>query len=412
MMPVAHHKLLEREGACLNASPENCCTSGVFFAPPPRPSPSKVLTLRLFSVSARLDSTASGRGSLTQKPSASQHARPARRPVSSCRRRAGLLADCNLAFALLSRAARTHPPHTVGAPLRLRPPRRKVHSPHIEMAFQAPERSSRETSMTGLRPVGRLLLERLPTGLRPVACSSNTSNVSGRSVALATDRHRPSCLDKFALQLRIVGAPTICDVRPSPTTPTTRIAHAERPPPSSAGHALFSGFLARASRRPWLLRTNKNSLSLRIVGLPQPSTLPAGLGCLQRGWLTRTTRTGLHARPARRPVSCCRHRAGLLPTRTARSLQPLPHSAPAFRAGHARRPARPSDHRTTERHAWGNNARGLQAASIWGTPSSPPSLSLPGTVDESLRNPPTSRCTRPRFARRVNGRSLGGCLCW
>jgi hypothetical protein len=410
MVPAAHHELRERDGAYLNASPENFSTSGVFLAPPPRPSPRKVLTLRLFSVSARLDSEASDRGSLTQKRSASQHARPARRTVPSCTRRAGLLADCNVAFALLARAAKTHPPHTVGAPRRRRPPRRQFQAPHIEVAFRSAERLSHETSKTGLRPVGRLLLELLSTGLRPVVSSSSACNVGGASVLLAIDHHRTSCLDKFALRLRIVGAPMSCDARPSPTTPTSRTAPAERPPPSSDRHAHLSGFLARASRRPWLLRTDKNSLPLRIVDLPRPSTLAARLPCSLRASLTKTPRASLHARPARRPVSSCRRRAGLLPTRTARSLQPFPHSAPAFRAGQARRPARPSEHRTTERHAWGNNARGHQATGLRGTPSSRPFLSLPWTLDENLRNPPTSRCTRPRFARRVNGRSLGRCL--
>jgi hypothetical protein len=409
MVPAAHHELREREGAYLNVSPENCATSGAFLAPPPRPSPRKVLPLRLFSASARVDSAALGRGSLAQKRSASQHARPARRTVPNCTRRAGLLANRNVALGLLAPAAQTHVPRSVAASFRLEAPHRRFPALRIEMAFRTADRLSRETSKTGLWPVG-LVVELLPTGLRPVASSANTRNSDGQSVLLAIDYHRPSCLGMLTLRRRIVGAPTLCDARPLPPWLTASMAHADTAPPSSISHTHFSALLARASRRPWLLRTDKNSLALRIVDLPRPSTLVARLRCPHRRWLTRKPRAGPHARPARRPVSSCRRRTGLLPTRTARSLQLLPQSDPAFRAGQARRPARPSDHQTTEKHAWGNNAR-RRGTGLRGTPSSPPFLSLPWILDENLRNPPTSRCTRPRFARRVNGRALGGQPC-
>jgi hypothetical protein len=413
-VPAAPHELRGREGACLSASPENCSTSRAFLAPPPRPSPRKVFTFRLFSASARVDSAASGRGSLTQKRSASQHARPARRTVPSCTRRAGLLAYRNVALGLLAPAAQTHVPRFVGASFRLEAPHRRFLAMRIEMAFRTTDRLSRETSKTGLRPVGRLLVELLSTGLRPVASSSNTRGVGSRSVVLAVDHHRPACLGMLTLRLRIVGAPTICDARPLLPWPAARMAHAQTPPPSLLRHAPFSAFLAHASRRPWLLRTDKNSLALRIVDLPRPSTLLARLRCPPPRSLTTKPRAGLHARPARQPVSRCRRRPGLVPTRTARSLQRLCPLSHAFRAGHARRPARPSDHQTTERHAWGNNAR-RRATGLRGTPSPPPFLSLPWTLDQNLRNPPTSGwCpTVPgaaRPSRRHSRRALGGCL--
>jgi hypothetical protein len=214
MAPAAHHELRGRESPYQNASPENCGTSRAFLAPPPRPSLRKALTLRLFSTSARIDSAASGRGSLAQRRSASQHARPARRTVPSCTRRAGLLANRNVALGLLAPAAQTHVPRSVAASFLLEAPHRRFPALRIEMAFRSADRLSRETSKTGLRPVGLLLVELLPTGLRPVASSSNTGNVRGRSVLLAIDHHWPSRLDMVTLRLRIVGAPTLCDARP------------------------------------------------------------------------------------------------------------------------------------------------------------------------------------------------------
>jgi hypothetical protein len=73
MVPViAHHELLEHEGACLNASRLRiAATSRAFLAPPPRPSPKKRAAPSVsFAVLTRVDSAASGRGSLTQKRSA------------------------------------------------------------------------------------------------------------------------------------------------------------------------------------------------------------------------------------------------------------------------------------------------------------------------------------------------------
>jgi hypothetical protein len=277
MVSVAHRELLDRKSAYLNASLENFSTSRASPAPQPRPSPREAPTHPLFAGSARIDSAASGRGSLTQKRSEDQHARPARRTVPSCTRRAGLSASGYVAVGHLARASKTHLTHSVGVFLRVAAPPRQFPSLRIEMAFRGAFPLSRETSKTGLRPVGRLLIERLPTGLRPVVSSSNTGNVGRRSILLAIDHHPPFPLDMFALRLRVVGAPTIRDALRQLPALTTRMAHAETPPPSSARHAPFSGFLARASRRHGLLRTNKNSLALRIIGLARPSTLVARL---------------------------------------------------------------------------------------------------------------------------------------
>jgi hypothetical protein len=94
--------------------------------------------------------------------------RPARRPVSGCRRRASLVAPRNLALGLVAPAAQTHTPETVAASTALEPPHRQSPSLHLEIAFRSSDRSSRETSKTGLRPVGRAAVAAFETGLRPV----------------------------------------------------------------------------------------------------------------------------------------------------------------------------------------------------------------------------------------------------
>jgi hypothetical protein len=247
MLVIAPHEFGDREDAYLNASPENFHSSGAFLAPPPRRSPTVRVALRSFVGSTPIDSAPSGRGWLTQKRSADQHARPARRTVPNCTRRAGLLANRNVALGLLASAAQTHVPRSVGPFFGLDTPHRRSLALRIEMDFRTADRLSRETSKTGLRPVGRLLVELLPTGLRPVASSSNTRNVGGRSVLLAIDHHPPSCLGMVTLRLRIVGAPTICDARPLPPWPAARMAHAETPPRSTSGCPISRPF-SRALR--------------------------------------------------------------------------------------------------------------------------------------------------------------------
>jgi hypothetical protein len=110
----------------------------------------------------------------------SQHARPARRPVSGCSRRAGLLATRNVAHLPLSRAAQTHTSHIVDALPCLRKPHRYFPTLHLEMAFRSAERSSRETAKTGLRPVGRAAVAAFETGLRPVRSAPTGSVAIGR----------------------------------------------------------------------------------------------------------------------------------------------------------------------------------------------------------------------------------------
>jgi hypothetical protein len=97
MLLGAPHELVDRERAYLNASPKNFATSGTFLAAPARQIPKVQVALRSFAGSTSIDSVASSRGWLAQKRSAYQDARPARQPVSSCRRRAGLLANRGVA---------------------------------------------------------------------------------------------------------------------------------------------------------------------------------------------------------------------------------------------------------------------------------------------------------------------------
>jgi hypothetical protein len=330
MVPAAHHELREREGAYLNVSPENCGTSGAFLAPPPRPSPRKVLPLRLFSASARVDSAASGRGSLTQKRSASQHARPARRTVPSCTRRAGLLADRNVALGLLAPAAQTHLPHSVGASFRIEARHRRFPALRIEMAFRTADRLSRETSKTGLRPVGLLLVELLPTGLRPVASSSNTRNVGGRSVVLAVDHHRPPCLGMLTLRLRIVGAPTLCDARPLLPWPPQGWLTPKRHLPLSSGtrlSRLFSHTLRAVAGSSARIRTRSRCESSTSHDLRRSS--PASVALIKdgsRGSLAPVSTPGPRGDPFPAAVTA---RASCPPEPSAR-FNPFLPPAPLF----------------------------------------------------------------------------------
>jgi hypothetical protein len=162
MVPIRPSKVVDREDAYLNASPEICAIS-----------------VALLCTRPAFDSAASSRGWLPQRPRDGQHARPARRPVSSCRRRAGLLASRDLAFDPPTPAAQTHTPRPLGQP------HRDSTSLHLEIAFRSTQRSSRETSNTGLRPVGRAAVATFETGLRPVR--------SGPTGSVATSQHaRPA----------------------------------------------------------------------------------------------------------------------------------------------------------------------------------------------------------------------------
>jgi hypothetical protein len=175
MVPVARGEVVDCEDAYLNASSEIRAISGALLCTRPA-----------------IDSAASSRGWLPQRPRDGQHARPARRPVSSCRRRAGLVASRNLAVDPLARPAQTHTPRPLGQPHRDSP------SLHLEMAFRSPDRLSRETSNTGLRPVGRATVATFETGLRPVR-SAPTGSVATSQHARPARRPVSSCRRRAGL---------------------------------------------------------------------------------------------------------------------------------------------------------------------------------------------------------------------
>jgi hypothetical protein len=148
--PVAPGKVVDCKDAYLNASPENWAIFGAFLC-----------------AGSTIDSAASSRRWLSQRPHDGQHARPARRTVPSCTRRAGLFASRNLAFG---------PPHPRCANARSalvdapspRAAASRLHLSSPRDGLSIPDRPSRETSKTGLRPVGRAAVAAFETGLRPV----------------------------------------------------------------------------------------------------------------------------------------------------------------------------------------------------------------------------------------------------
>jgi hypothetical protein len=155
MLVIAPHELGDREDAYLNASLENFPRSSAFLAPPPRQSPKVWVALHSFAGSAPIDSVASSRGWLAQKRSAYQDARPARRPVSSCRRRAGLLANRGVAPGGLSGAAETRTRRAIAAPAFFGGPRGEFSTVPLQTGLRPVEAPFHETSVTGLRPVGQ-----------------------------------------------------------------------------------------------------------------------------------------------------------------------------------------------------------------------------------------------------------------
>jgi hypothetical protein len=175
VVPVGPGKVVYCEGAYLNASPEICAIFGALLCTRPA-----------------IDSAASSRGWLPQRPCAGQHARPARRPVSGCSRRAGLVASRNLAFDPLAPAAQMHTPRRLGQP------HRDSLSHHLEIAFRSSDQLSRETSKTGLRPVGRAAVATFETGLRPVR-SAPTGSVATSQHARPARRPVSSCRRRAGL---------------------------------------------------------------------------------------------------------------------------------------------------------------------------------------------------------------------
>jgi hypothetical protein len=155
MLVIAPHELGVRERVYLNASTENSPTSGAVLAPQPRQNPKKRAALRSFAGSTNIDSVASSQGWLTQKRSAGQNHRPARRTFPSCTRRAGLLATKSLVPRRLAGAAETRTPQVIEAPAFLGRPREEFSTARLQTGLRPVDAPFHETSVTGLRPVGQ-----------------------------------------------------------------------------------------------------------------------------------------------------------------------------------------------------------------------------------------------------------------
>jgi hypothetical protein len=257
ILPIAHHELPRHSRACLNASLGNCPSPGAFRAPPPPQTTEKQVAHFSFTASSRVDSAASGRGWLTPTTAAGLHHRPARRTVPSCTRRAGLLATRNVAPRHLAGAVGTHTPQVIEAPTSFGGPYGRLSTARLQTGLRPVEAPFRETSVTGLRPVGQ---DCSAATLEPAAnprpfdrgqpaarCSPRARERRPRERP-ANARPPPDALhsDELALrvELRIVAAPTISSARRLPPMLSTTMAHAEtlrRPAPT-----------ARAANRPQL----------------------------------------------------------------------------------------------------------------------------------------------------------------
>jgi hypothetical protein len=253
MLVIAPHELGVCERAYLNASPENCATSVAFLVPWPRQSPKVHVALLSFAGSTNIDSVASSRGWLTQKRSAGQNHRPARRTVPSCTRRAGLLATRSVAPRSLAGAAETRTPQVIEAPALFGKPRAEFSTVPLRTGLRPVEAPFHETSVTGLRPVGQ---DCSAAALGPAA----NAGLSG--CALDSPGEARALLPR----------------------PPRRRARPRRWLPLGAAHVLFT---ARACRR-----------------------------CSRGGSLRGTRCASQNRRPARRTVPSCTRRAGLLADRT------------------------------------------------------------------------------------------------
>jgi hypothetical protein len=257
MLVIAPHELGDREDAYLNASPENLRCSGAFLAPQPRQSREMRGSLCSFTGSTNIDSGASSRGWLTTKPPAGQNARPARRTVLSCTRRAGLLATRGVAPRLLAGAAETRTRQAIGAPACFGEPCGEFSTVPLQTGLRPVDAPFHETSVTGLRPVGQ---DCSAATLGPAA---NAGLSSGALDSPVDGRPRPHALHGVELA----------------TGTSLRLG---------AAHLLFT---ARACRR-----------------------------CPRGGWLRRAHSAGQNHRPARRTVPSCTRCAGLLASGTLPAL--------------------------------------------------------------------------------------------
>jgi hypothetical protein len=200
--------------------------------------------------------------------------RPARRPVSGCRRRAGLLAHQNVATGCLARAAQAHPPHIVDAPPRLGQPHRSSPSLHLEMALRSAERSSRETSKTCLRPVGRAAVAAFETGLRPVRRAPTgrvVADLHARALPAPPSPPRPS--PRFSRWTRASSSATIA----LPNTGGADVAQQLNTSSSRSDARVCFHHLRRPSR---LGRTPQHVAAADRAGrcAPVPAAEPQGVG--------------------------------------------------------------------------------------------------------------------------------------
>jgi hypothetical protein len=360
---VAHRNQLTCDAAGLNAPFTTQRFSALFF------------TIRVLR-----PSMPTGRGELALTPRAGQHARPARRPVSSCRRRAGLFAPRNVAFGRLTGAAQTHFTQRVDAFLRLEQPHRYFRTLHFEITFRSPDRLSRETSKTGLRPVGRAAVAAFETGLRPVR-SVPTGRVAINRHARPARRPVSGCRRRAGLFApRNVALGLVAPPAQTHTPPTAGASIAPASPRRQSPSLLLemaSGSSDRSSRE-----TAKTGL--RPVGRAAVAAFETGL----------------------RPVGSARTDA-LSPIRTPEPVPPILRRlrrAPGFPAGQAPPPARPSLYRTTEGPIWRNSSTPLRTRR-WCAPAVF-SCDAPPNFEEL----PNKGLHPTRAARgRVKPRSLGRC---
>jgi hypothetical protein len=348
LLLVARHELRVRERAYLNASPRNSTTSRTFLAPPARQSPKERVAFRSFTGSAPIDSLASSRGWLTQKRSAYQDARPARRPVSSCRRRAGLLANRGVAPGGLAGTVETRTTQVIDAPAFFGGPRGEVSTARLQTGLRPVEAPFHETSVTGLRPVGQ-------------DCSAATLGPS------ANAGRSSGALDSLA------------KVAPGPTPSTA----------SSSPSALGFG----SALLTWSSPLAPAADALEEDGSEEPAAPGRTTG--PRG---EPSPAALAARAFSPPASCP------LWLDVSRNAEPV-------RAGQAPPTARPSLHQHTEGHPWGNTSRHRRSSALDGIALLATSSPSARALRQTPWRLPNKGLHPTRAARgRVKPRSLGGCL--
>jgi hypothetical protein len=345
---IAPHELGVRERAYLNASPENCATSVAFLVPWPRQSPRERVTHRSFTGSTPIGPAASSRGWPTQKRSARQNHRPARRTVPSCTRRAGLVATKNVAPRRLAGAVETRNREVIEAP-----------------AFFGEPRGEFSTALlrTGLRPVEAPFHETSVTGLRPVVQDCSAATLGPSANAGLSSRALDS-LAKIALG-------------PTPSTASSS--------PSALGFG--SALLTRSSP------LTPAADALEEDGFEEPAAPARTTG--PRG---EPSPTALAARACWPPAPCPRW------LDVSRNAEPVP-------AGQAPPTARPSLHQHTEGHPWENTSRHRRSSALDGIALLAPSSLSTRALRQTPWLLPNKGLHPTRAARgRVKPRSLGGCL--